>query len=50
MKKFKIHIDNVIMDCVTDIGERCAKNYLKAKKIRKSKHGKIYEGKIEELL
>ena len=50
MKKFKIHIDNVIMDCVTEIGEKCAKNYLKAKKIRKSKHGYIYEGKIDEFV
>ena len=50
IKKFQIHINNVIMDCVTDIGKRCAKNYLKAKKIRKSKHGEIYEGRIIDLV
>ncbi|MBE5735086.1 MAG: hypothetical protein E7361_01395 [Clostridiales bacterium] len=41
-----IHISRVIMDCVTDIGEKCAIKYLNAQYVTKSPNGKIYEGQV----
>ncbi len=38
-----VRICNVIMDCVTDMGEKCAKEYLGAMYITDSRNGKIYE-------
>lgn len=49
IKSYNVVIDRVIMDCVTDIGEKCAIKHLGAKFIRKSSSGKIYEGQIKEL-
>ena len=40
-------IDTVIMDCVTDIGKKCAINYLNAKYICDSDNGKIFEGNLD---
>ena len=34
------------MDCVTDIGELCAKKFLNGNYICNSSNGKIYEGKL----
>ena len=39
------HISHIVMDCVTPIGEKCAKHFLKAHFVTTSKHGKIYEVK-----
>ena len=41
-----VKITKVMMDCVTDIGEKCAIKYLNAKYVTKSPNGKIYEGCI----
>lgn len=49
LKSLKLTISSVIMDCVTAIGEKCAKNYLGAKFITNSHNGKIYEGSIKGL-
>ena len=49
LKSLNLTITSVIMDCVTDIGEKCAIQYLSAKFVNNSKNGKIYEGNIKEL-
>ena len=49
LKSLNLTISSVIMDCVTEIGEKCAKNHLGAKFITNSHNGKIYEGNIKEL-
>ena len=49
LKSLNLTIVSVIMDCVTEMGEKCAKNYLRARFITNSNNGKIYEGNIEEL-
>lgn len=46
-KKRNIKISLIIMDCVTDIGEKCAINYLNAKYVCNSNGGKIYEGYLD---
>ena len=46
LKNKNINIANVVMDCVTDIGEKCAINYLNAKFVYNSSTGKIYKGKL----
>lgn len=38
---------SVIMDCVTPIGEKCAKKFMNGKYICDSDGGKIYEGVLE---
>ena len=48
-KSLKLTISSVIMDCVTEMGEKCAKSYLGAQFITNSHNGKIYEGNIKEL-
>ena len=50
LKSLNLTIVSVIMDCVTEMGEKCAKNYLGARFITNSNNGKIYEGNIKELL
>ncbi|MBE6124602.1 MAG: hypothetical protein E7184_03655 [Erysipelotrichaceae bacterium] len=50
MKSLKVNISNIIMDCVTELGEKFAIKYLNAKFICNSSTGKIYEGYIKELL
>lgn len=50
IKSLNITISGIIMDCVSDIGEKCAIKYLNAKFITNSKNGKIYEGNIKELM
>ena len=47
LQSLDLTISSVIMDCVTEIGEKCAKNYLGAKFITYSHNGKIYEGNIK---
>lgn len=49
LKSLNLTIVSVIMDCVTEMGEKCAKNYLGAQFITNSNNGKIYEGNIKEL-
>ena len=49
LQALNLNIESVIMDCVTDIGERCAVKYLDAKFITNSNGGKIYEGRIKDL-
>ena len=49
LKSLNLTITSVIMDCVTEMGEKCAKNYLGAQFITNSNNGKIYEGNIKEL-
>ena len=49
LKSLNLIIVSVIMDCVTEMGEKCAKNYLGARVITNSNNGRIYEGNIEEL-
>lgn len=49
LKSLNLTIASVIMDCVTEMGEKCAKNYLGAQFITNSNNGKIYEGNIKEL-
>lgn len=49
LKSLELTISSVIMDCVTEIGEKCAKNYLGARFITTSHNGKIYEGNIKGL-
>jgi len=46
LKSLNLTITSVIMDCVTEMGEKCAKNYLGAQFISNSNNGKIYEGNI----
>ena len=50
LKSLNLTIVSVIMDCVTEMGEKCAKNYLGARFITNSNNGRIYEGNIKELL
>ena len=50
LKSLNLTIVSVIMDCVSYLGEKCAKNYLGARFITNSNNGKIYEGNIKELL
>jgi len=40
----------VVVDCVTEIDEKCAKRYLGDKYIANSDNGKIYEGTLENSL
>lgn len=49
LKSLNVTIVSVIVDCVTEMGEKCAKNYLGAQFITNSNNGKIYEGNIKEL-
>lgn len=49
LKSLNLTITSVIMDCVTEMGEKCAKNYLGAQFITNSHNGKIYEGNIKEI-
>ena len=49
LKSLNLTIVSVIMDCVTEMGEKCAKNYLGAQFITNSNNGRIYEGNIKEL-
>ena len=49
LKSLNLTISSVIMDCVSYLGEKCAKNYLGAQFITNSHNGKIYEGNIKEL-
>lgn len=49
LKSLNLTIVSVIMDCVTEMGEKCAKNYLGAQFITNSNNGKIYEGNIKEI-
>lgn len=46
LQTLKPSIGNIIMDCISPIGEKCAIKYLNAKFIKKSEHGKIYEGTL----
>ena len=48
LKSLNLTISSVIMDCVSTLGEKCAKNYLGAQFITYSNNGKIYEGNIKE--
>lgn len=47
LKSLKLTISCVIMDCVSEMGEKCAKSYLGAQFITNSHNGKIYEGNIK---
>ena len=49
LTSLNLTIASVIMDCVTEMGEKCVKNYLGARFITNSNNGKIYEGNIKEL-
>lgn len=49
LKSLNLTISSVVMDCVTAMGEKCAKNYLGAQFITNSQNGKIYEGRIRGL-
>lgn len=49
LKSLNLTIVSVIMDCITEMGEKCAKNYLGAQFVINSNNGKIYEGKLKEL-
>lgn len=49
IKSLNLTISSVIMDCVSYLGEKCAKNCLGAHFIANSYNGKIYEGNIKEL-
>lgn len=49
LKSLNLTISSVIMDCVSYLGEKCAKSYLGAEFITNSHNGKIYEGNIKEL-
>ncbi len=46
LKQNGIMVSSVVFDCVTDIGEAFANNYINAKYICDSHNGKIYEGTI----
>lgn len=47
VKSLNMAISSIIMDCVSDMGEKCAIKYLNAKFITNSKNGKIYEGNLK---
>lgn len=47
LKSLNLTITSVIMDCVTGMGEKCAKSYLGAQFVTNSHNGKIYEGNIK---
>ena len=49
IKSLNITISSIIMDCVSNIGKKCAIKHLKAKFITNSENGEIYEGNIKEL-
>jgi hypothetical protein len=49
LKSQNLIISSVIMDCVTEMGEKCAIKYLNAKFITSSQNGKIYEGLMDGL-
>lgn len=42
-------ISDIAMDCVSEMGERCARNWLKASQVAYSRNGKIYEGNFDFL-
>lgn len=46
LKRRGADFSNIIMDCVSEQGEKSAKNLLNAKFVTNSKGGKIYEGEI----
>lgn len=48
LKSLNLNIVSVIMDCVSEIGEKFAIKFLNAKFITNSIGGKIYEGNIKE--
>lgn len=48
LKRLKVNIDSIIMDCVSPIGEKCARHCMSGRLITKSKHSKVYEGNIKE--
>ena len=50
IKLLNVTISSVIMDCVSEIGEKCAKSYLGAQYITNSHNGKIYESDTKEWL
>jgi len=47
IKSFNVSICGVVMDCITQIGEKSAVNYLGAKYVCPSQTGKIYEGNLK---
>lgn len=49
LKRLDVKISSVVMDCVTEMGEKCARNRLGAKFVTNSQNGKIYEGNLNEL-
>lgn len=46
LKYLNISISGIVMDCVSNMGEECAKRLLGAKFITNSCGGKIYEGNL----
>lgn len=46
LKSKNVIITDIVTDCVTDIGEKCAINYLNGKFVCSSGNGKIYQGYI----
>ena len=47
LKKENINISHIIADCVSNIGEKAAVKFLKAKLIKESSKSKIYEAVFE---
>lgn len=50
LKSLNAQVSSVIMDCVSEIGERSAIKTLNAKFITNSINGKIYEGTLDHIL
>ncbi|MGN0960648.1 MAG: hypothetical protein ACI4PF_00445 [Christensenellales bacterium] len=49
LKTMKINISSIVIDCVSEMGEKFIKQHLNVKFIINSHNGKIYEGNIREL-
>lgn len=48
LKTMKINISSIVIDCVSEMGEKFIKQHLNVKFITNSHNGKIYEGNIKE--
>lgn len=49
LKTMKFNISSIVIDCVSEMGEKFIKQHLNVKFITNSHNGKIYEGNIKEL-
>ena len=49
LKTMKINISSIVIDCVSEMGEKFIKQHLNVKFITYSHNGKIFEGNIKEI-